>query len=445
MTTALRRQFADLLPRLSSAGALTLTRPIFGKVTRVMGNLIYAIAPEARLGEICELADPVSGMWAEAEIVGFDDGVVILSPLGPIFGLSTETRVQPARRFSAVPVGDALLGRILDGFGRPLDADEKGALPPMPLRSLLSEAPPALSRRMIDRPLSLGLRVIDGLLTCGEGQRIGIYGQAGTGKSLTLAQILRAADVDVRVIALVGERGREVREFIERHLSATLSTTVVVVATSDRSSVERMKAAQTAMTISEYFREQGKRVLLVVDSVTRLARALREIGLSAGEPPTRRGFPPSIFTALPALFERAGMSDSGSITAIFTVLVEGEILSDPIAEETRSLLDGHIVLSQKLAQAGHFPAVDVAASISRVMMDIVTPDHQAAAQTIRELISKYNDIEFLIRVGEYKSGSDPVADAAIEKKNAIDHFLRQRFNERGDLLDTISLMKRIAS
>ena len=272
------------------------TRPVKGKVKRVTGNLIYAVVPEARLGEICLLQDPISDATTEAEVVGFDDNVVILSPLGPISGLSTETQVKSTGHFSAVPVGYALLGRVLDGFGRPLDSNEKGGLPPMPLRSLLSAAPPALSRQMIERPLSLGLRAIDGLLTCGEGQRIGIYGQAGTGKSLTLAQILRSADVDVRVIALVGERGREVREFIERHLSPEArATTVVVVATSDRSSVERMKAAQTAMTISEYFRDEGKRVLLVVDSVTRLARALREIGLSAGEPPTRRGFPPSIF------------------------------------------------------------------------------------------------------------------------------------------------------
>jgi ATP synthase in type III secretion protein N len=445
MGTNFGSQLADLMPRLSNAAALTQTRPVKGKVKRVTGNLIYAVVQEARLGEICLLQDPIGDVTTEAEIVGFDDSVVILSPLGQLFGLSTETQVKPTGRFSAVAVGEALLGRVLDGFGRPLDSDAKSELPPMPLRPLLSAAPPALSRRMIEQPLSLGLRAIDGLLTCGEGQRIGIYGQAGTGKSLTLAQILRAAEVDIRVIALVGERGREVREFIERHLSEVQSTTVVVVATSDRSSVERMKAAQTAMTIAEYFREEGKRVLLVVDSVTRLARALREIGLSAGEPPTRRGFPPSVFTVLPALFERAGMSDRGSITAIFTVLVEGELLSDPIAEETRGLLDGHIVLSQKLAQSGHFPAIDVPASISRVMMDIVTPDHQSSASNIRALISKYNEIEFLLQVGEYKEGVDLIGDQAIAKKDDITSFLRQGFFDRSDMDETLTLMKKITS
>jgi type III secretion protein N (ATPase) len=290
------------------------------------------------------------------------------------------------------------------------------------------------------------LRAIDGLLTCGEGQRIGIYGEPGTGKSLLLGQILRTSDADVNVVALVGERGREVREFIERQLSPeSRDRSVVVVATSDRSSVERVKGAQTAMTIAEHFRDQGARVLLVVDSITRLARALREIGLAAGEPPTRRGFPPSVFTVLPALFERAGMAKEGSITAFFTVLVEGDGTSDPVAEETRGLLDGHIILSPKLVRAAHFPAIDVPASLSRVMIDVVNPDHLDAAQRVRQLIAKHAEIEFLIQVGEYQPGGEKLADEAIAKWPAILQFLRQASRERSDFSQTLQLLRSLAA
>lgn len=429
-------------PRLLEAANSAETRPVKGKIKRVVGNLIYAIVPNARLGEVCTLHDANSGATSYAEIVGFDDMVAMLSPLGHVAGLSTSTEVGTTGRVLDVQVGEPLLGRVLDGFGHPLDTQEKGDLPQLPARPLHGGAPPALSRRVISRPLPLGLRVIDGLLTCGEGQRIGIYGQPGTGKSLLLAQILRTADVDVRVIALVGERGREVKEFLERHLSpAARAGSVVVVATSDRSPVERVKAAHTAMSIAEYFRDEGARVLLAVDSVTRLARALREIGLAAGEPPTRRGFPPSVFTVLPALFERAGTSERGSITAAFTVLTEGDGTADPVAEETRGLLDGHIVLSPKLAQSGHFPAVDVIASLSRVMMDVVTPDHQAAAHRIRQLMSKYSEIEFLIHVGEYKAGGDILADESIRKRPLIERFVRQSFQESSTFEATSGLLK----
>ncbi len=435
----------EIVPRLQEAVNAADTRPVKGRVKRIAGNLIHATVPNARLGEVCTLRDASSGVTSYAEIVGFDDTVAMLSPLGQLQGLSTSTEVSTTGRFLDVPVGEALLGRVLDGFGNPLDSAEKGSLPKMPARPLLNTAPPALSRRIIDRPLSLGLRAMDGLLTCGEGQRIGIYGEPGTGKSLLLGQILRTSGADINVIALVGERGREVGEFIERQLSAEArARSVVVVATSDRSSVERVKGAQTAMTIAEYFRDQGARVLLVADSITRLARALREIGLAAGEPPTRRGFPPSVFTALPSLFERAGMAARGSITAFFTVLVEGDGTSDPVAEETRGLLDGHIVLSPKLVRAGHFPAIDVAASLSRVMIDVVSPEHLTAAQKVRRLISKHSEIEFLIQVGEYQPGGDKLADEAIAKWPAIEQFLRQSSREHSNFDDTLQLLRSLA-
>lgn len=436
----------DIVPRLQDAARSANPRPVKGRVKRIIGNIIHAMVPDARLGEVCTLRDIRSDLTSYAEIVGFDDAIAMLSPLGQLHGLSTATEVSTTGHFLDVPVGDALLGRVLDGFGNPLDASEKAALPEMQRRPLVNTAPPALSRRVIDRPLVLGLRAIDGLLTCGEGQRIGIYGEPGTGKSLLLGQILRSSDADVTVIALVGERGREVREFIERQLTAeSRSRSVIVVATSDRSSVERVKGAQTAMTIAEYFRDQGARVLLVVDSITRLARALREIGLAAGEPPVRRGFPPSIFTVLPAMFERAGMAEKGSITAFFTVLVEGDGTADPVAEETRSLLDGHIILSPKLVRAGHFPAIDVPASLSRVMADVVKPDHLNAAQKARQLISKHAEVEFLLQVGEYQPGGDKLADEAIAKWPAITQFLRQSFRERSAFHETLQALGNLAA
>jgi type III secretion protein N (ATPase) len=417
-----------------------------GRIKKIIGNIVVATAPNARLGDVCELYDRNRAQSVLAEVVGLDGATATLSPLEKMEGLSTELEVRTTGKPLDTPVGRALLGRVLDGFGRPADREQKGPLPPLERRPLVNTAPPPLSRNVISKPLSLGVRAIDGMLTCGEGQRIGIYGAPGTGKSLLLAQIVRMSQADVTVIALVGERGREVREFIERHLTPEhRARTVIVVSTSDRSPVERVRASQTAMTIAEAFRDQGARVLLVVDSVTRLARALREIGLSAGEPPTRRGYPPSVFAELPALFERAGLSNNGSITAIFTVLTEGDAATDPVAEETRGLLDGHIVLSTKLAQSGAFPAIDVTQSLSRIMMDVVSPDHQKSAQKVRRLLSKYAEIEFLIQVGEYKAGTDPEADEAIARKPAIEAFLRQAFQEKCAFQTTVEQLVRVVS
>jgi type III secretion protein N (ATPase) len=309
-----------------------------------------------------------------------------------------------------------------------------------------AEPPDPLQRRMIKDPLPLGVRALDATLTCGDGQRMGIFAAAGGGKSTLLAMLVKGAAVDVTIIALIGERGREVREFIERDLGPEgMARSVIVVATSDKSSMERAKAAYVATAIAEYFRDQGKRVLLLMDSVTRFGRAQREIGLAAGEPPTRRGFPPSVFAMLPKLMERTGMSDKGSVTALYTVLVEGDDMTEPIADETRSILDGHIILSRKLAQANRYPAIDVLASASRTMNMVTTPEHQAAARRLRELLAKYEEVELLVRIGEYKKGSDKVADEALEKYDALIGFLKQPTSERSDYAKTIEQLQKLVS
>jgi type III secretion protein N (ATPase) len=290
--------------------------------------------------------------------------------------------------------------------------------------------PNPMTRRVIDQPLPLGLRVLDGLLTCGEGQRMGIFAAAGGGKSTLLSCLVKGAKVDVTVLALIGERGREVREFIERDLGPEgMKRAVLVVSTSDCSPMERLKASYVATAIAEYFRDQDQRVLLLMDSVTRFGRALREIGLAAGEPPTRRGFPPSVFSSLPRLMERAGNSDKGSITALYTVLVEGDDMTEPIADETRSILDGHIVLSRRLASANHYPAIDVLASVSRVMNAVTGKEHRAAASRFRSLLAKYAEVELLLQIGEYKKGADPLADEAIAKIDKLNAYLKQGLNE----------------
>ena len=287
-----------------------------------------------------------------------------------------------------------------------------------------------MKRQLITRPVSLGLRVLDGIITCGQGQRLGIFAAAGGGKSTLLSSIIKGTSADISVLALIGERGREVREFIERDLGPEgLARTVLVVSTSDRSSMERLKAAYTATAIAEYFRDQGRNVLLMMDSVTRFGRAQREIGLAAGEPPTRRGFPPSVFSTLPKLMERAGNSDKGSITALYTVLVEGDDMTEPIADETRSILDGHIILSRKLAAQNHYPAIDVLASVSRVMNSIVTKEHKNAAQRLRQILAKYHEMELLIQLGEYHKGADPEADFAIAHIDKVNAFLKQGLGE----------------
>jgi type III secretion protein N (ATPase) len=401
-------------------------RPLIGRVARAIGTTIEATLSDARIGEICQLRDPVAGTIAMAEVIGVSDGKALLAPLGDLAGLSTRTEVSGTGRSLRIAVGPHLLGRVLDGFGHPIDGAALEAPAGAPFYPIDASAPAALSRNRVVRPLPLGVRAIDGLLTCGEGQRLGIFGEPGAGKSSLLAQIVGGAEVDVAVAAVIGERGREVREFVETHLREQRRRSVLVVATADRPAVERVKAAQLATAVAEYFRDQGKRVLLVIDSITRFARAQRELGLAAGEPPTRRGFTPSVFMALPRLLERAGANDRGSITAFYTILVEGDGTLDPIAEETRAILDGHITLSMRLAEADHFPAIDILQSRSRVMSAIVDPDHQATASRVRALMARYAELELLVRVGEYRQGGDALSDAAMAKHGAITAFLQQR-------------------
>lgn len=417
---------------------------IRGRVTQITGTIIKAMVPGAKIGELCLLRNPGERFELKAEVVGFSGKEALLTPMGDLYGLSSNTEVFPTGKMQMVPVGPGLLGRVLNGMGDPLDVNVKGPLQVDDYYPVYQDPPDPMSRRIIDKPLALGLRVLDGLLTCGEGQRMGIFAAAGGGKSTLLSMLVKGADVDVTILALIGERGREVREFIEHDLGPDgVAKSVIVVATSDRPSMERAKAAYVATAIAEYFRDQGKRVLLLMDSVTRFARAQREIGLAAGEPPTRRGFPPSVFTMLPRLMERVGQSNKGFITALYTVLVEGDDMTEPVADETRSILDGHIILSRKLAAANHYPAIDVLASVSRVMNAVVDKDHKAAASRVRELMAKYEEVELLVKIGEYKKGGDALADQALSKIDAIRAFLRQGGQEKLSFADTVQAMRRL--
>ena len=368
-----------------------------GKVVEVLGTLIRANGVEATIGELCELRDAEDQLVQLAEVVGFGRNGTILSPFGSMTGVGEFTRVVGTGRTLTVPCGPALLGRVISGLGFPIDG--KGPIDGDDIRAVMASPPDPMSRAMVERPMPTGVKIIDGLLTLGEGQRMGIFAAAGVGKSTLMGMLAKGAQCDVNVIALIGERGREVREFIEFILGPEgMARSVVVCATSDRSSIERAKAAFVATAVAEHFRDQGQRVLLMMDSLTRFARALREIGVAAGEPPARRGFPPSVFAELPRLLERTGMGATGSITALYTVLAEDESGSDPIAEEVRGILDGHMILSRRIAARNQFPAIDVLASLSRVMSQIVPAEHNAAAGDLRSLMAKYDEIELLVQM-----------------------------------------------
>ena len=417
-----------------------------GRVVQVVGTIIKASVPGVKVGEICILRDPWENVEMQAEVIGFNKETVLLTALGQMTGLSVQTEVIPSRRVHMVGVGESLLGRVLDGLGRPIDSDEKGPLLPEKYYPVYADPPNPLERRIISKPISLGVKTLDSMLTCGEGQRMGIFAAAGGGKSTLLAQIVRNTEADVTVLALIGERGREVREFIEKDLgSEGLAKSVVVCSTSDRSAMERLKAAYVATSIAEYFRDKGKKVLLLMDSVTRFARAQREIGLAAGEPPTRRGFPPSVFSELPKLMERAGNSAKGSITALYTVLVEGDDMTEPVADETRSILDGHIILSRKLAQKNHYPAIDVLQSVSRCQNAIIDAEHKKNAAKLRTLLAKYAEVELLLKIGEYRKGADRDTDEAIEKNDAVNSFLKQGLTERPTYGETLAMLGKAVS
>lgn len=434
---------ADMFDR-----ALAEVQPIEvkGRVVQVVGTIIKAVVPGVRIGEICILRNPANDWELKAEVVGFSRQAALLTPLGEIYGISTATEVVPTGKSLMVPVGQGLLGRVLDGSGNPIDLEQKGPIEPETTYPVYADPPNPLKRKMITDSLSLGVSALDGLITCGVGQRMGIFAAAGGGKSTLLAMLAKGAQVDVIVLSLIGERGREVREFIERDLGEEgLRRAVVVVSTSDRPSMERLKSAYVATAIAEYFRDNNKRVLLMMDSVTRFARAQREIGLAAGEPPTRRGFPPSVFSSLPKLMERVGQSDKGSITALYTVLVEGDDMTEPVADETRSILDGHIVISRKLAAANHYPAIDVLQSVSRVMSSITAPEHKRAAARFRELLAKYYEVELLVRIGEYKKGGDPLTDEALAKIGPMNAFLKQGLYEERSFEETVRELVRITT
>ena len=412
---------------------------IRGRVEQVVGTIIRAVVPGVKVGELCILKNPWEDFSLKAEVVGFVKNVALLSPLGSCQGVSPATEVIPTGEILSVPVGEELLGRVLDGLGQPIDGGP--ALKTRNHYPVFAEAPNPMTRKIISRPLSLGLRSLDGMLTCGEGQRMGIFAAAGGGKSTLLSSIIKGCSAEVCVLALIGERGREVREFIEHDLGPEgRKKAVLVVSTSDRSSMERLKAAYTSTAIAEYFRDQGKSVLLMMDSVTRFGRAQREIGLAAGEPPTRRGFPPSVFSELPKLMERAGNNDKGSITALYTVLVEGDDMTEPIADETRSILDGHIVLSRKLAARNHYPAIDVQASVSRVMNAIVSKEHKKDAQRLRQILAKFAEVELLVQIGEYKKGADKDADEALARIDKVNAFLKQGLDDKSTFEETLQAL-----
>ena len=431
--------------------ALQATRTVVehGRIVQAGGTILRATGLRARIGQQCRIVDPARPDEDSdpllGEVIGFAGPEVILAPYGPLQGVAVGAAVQALADEARVPCGPALLGRVIDAFGRPLDDRPLEPGPGLQHTPLYAPSPSPLKRRGVDHPLPTGVRAIDAALTVGIGQRIGIFAMAGGGKSTLLGMLARQAEADVIVIALVGERGREVREFIDESLGEEgLARSVLVVSTSDRPALERVRAAVAATAIAEGFRAQGKRVLLLVDSVTRFARGLRELGLSAMEPPVRRGYPPSVFAELPRLFERAGNDEHGSITAFYTVLAEDDDNSDPVAEEVRSILDGHIVLSRALAQAHHYPAIDVLGSASRVFNRVTQPAHRKAASRLRALMARHAEVEFLLRVGEYQAGSDPLADQAIERQPVIKALLQQGTDEPSAFDDTIAALQQVA-
>ncbi|QWF17422.1 FliI/YscN family ATPase [Lysobacter capsici] len=414
-----------------------------GKVAEAYGTMIRATGLKAMIGELCELRSPRDRNFRlTAEVVGVSRQYTLLTPLGALDGVAHDTEVIATGRQASVRAGDGLLGRILDANGDPIDG--RGGFGPTVQIPIYAASPNPLARTLIDRPFATGVRAIDTVMTAGVGQRLGIFAVAGGGKSTLLGMLARGGDADVNVIALVGERGREVNEFIQDNLGeAGLKKSIIVVATSDRPALERSRAAWVATAIAEYFRDRGQRVMLLVDSVTRFARALRDVGLAIGEPPARRGFPPSVFSAMPRLFERAGNNDKGSITAFYTVLMEGEDGDDPVAEEVRSILDGHIVLSRKLAAAYHYPAIDVLTSLSRTMPRVADDGHQRAAGQLRKYLAKHQDIELLLQLGEYKRGSDAEADIAIEKIEPIRKLLKQSAGDLADYKQSVDALRRL--
>lgn len=412
-----------------------------GYVTQIVGLTIESKGPQVSIGEICTIKTEEKDI--RAEVVGFKDSKVLLMPLGEMQGIGPGQPIFANGEILRVKVGPQLIGRALTGLGMPMDG--KPEVDSDEFYPVLNDPPQPLSRNRIKHPLQMGVKVIDGLLTIGKGQRVGIFAGSGVGKSTLLGMIARNTKADINVIALIGERGREVKEFIEKDLKEEgMARSVVVTATSDQPALVRVKAAFLATAIAEYFRDQGRDVMLMMDSLTRFSMAQREIGLATGEPPVSRGYTPSVFSMMPRLLERAGNSDKGSITGLYTVLVDGDDLTEPITDTARGILDGHIVLSRKIANKNHYPAIDVLASISRVMGDVTTPEHRKYAGHLKSLLATYKEAEDLINIGAYVKGSNKDIDLAVKKNDKINEFLRQQVSENIDFDTTIGLLKDIA-
>ena len=413
-----------------------------GKVVDVIGLVIVSVGPNAVMGEICSIVDQNGNEVCKAEVVGFKNGKVLSIAIGEVHNISPACEIKASGKSFSVGLGKELLGRVIDGLGNPIDG--KGAIDYSSFRECYREPPNPLERKRISSPIQTGIRAIDGLLTTGKGQRAGIFAGSGIGKSVLLGMIARNASADVNVIALIGERGREVREFIERDLGEEgLRKSVVVVATSDKSPLIRMKGAYIGTTIAEYFRDLGMDVLFMMDSVTRFAMAQREIGLTIGEPPTTKGYTPSVFSLLPKLLERAGNTEKGSITGLYTVLVDGDDMTEPIADAVSSILDGHIVLSRKLANQGQYPAIDTLQSVSRVMPDIIDHDHYQRAMRFNEIIATYKEAEDMINIGAYVRGSNPQIDHALSKISQLRSFLKQDIFEKALYDDSVERLNNI--
>ncbi len=394
-----------------------------GKVAKVVGLTVESIGPTARLNDLCRIASKDGLQTVMAEVVGFRDNRILLMPFENVEGIGLGSTVENTKEPLMVQVGPELLGRALDGFGRPMDGSQLQLPDSYPVER---ESPDPLKRSIISEILPLGVKAVDGLLTIGKGQRIGIFAGSGVGKSTLLGMFARNTKADINVIALIGERGREVGEFIQRDLGEEgMRRSVLVIATSDKPALIRNKAAKTATAIAEYFRDQGKDVLLMMDSLTRFSMAQREIGLASGEPPVTRGYPPSVYSEMPKLLERAGNTDKGSITGLYTVLVDGDDMNEPIADTARGILDGHIVLSRKLGHKNHYPAIDILQSISRCMSSIATTEHKAVAGKLKNVLATYTEAEDLINIGAYKQGSNPEIDYAVSKISAVNDFLMQ--------------------
>lgn len=431
-------QFDQLLGDLEELEITTIN----GRITEIVGMLIKAIVPQVKIGEICLVKR--EGPPLLTEVVGFTREEAFLSPLGEMTGVGPSSEVIPTRLPLHIKVGPNLLGRVLDGLGNPLDLETKGPLELDETYPVIQSPPDPLKRKRILEPISTGVRSIDALLTTGEGQRVGIFAAAGGGKSTLLGMIARNARADVNVISLIGERGRELRDFIEKDLGPEgLARSVLVISTSDQASQLRLNAAYVGTAIAEYFRDQGKTVILMMDSVTRFARALREVGLAAGEPPARAGYTPSVFAILPKLLERAGNSEKGSITAFYTILVAGDDMNEPVADEVRSILDGHLILSADLARQFHYPAIDVLSSASRVMPSIVPKEHLLLVSKAREVLAHYKKNELLIKIGEYKRGSDKMGDFAIDNIDKVNKFLKQGVDEKCSFQEALQLLRAI--